>query len=355
MKNSSIVIAALALLASSCPKDDPVVEFSEGTVVEVVIHSPGLEGNMLGDSPDRSISIYLPPGYESSEKRYPVVYLLVGFNCGDDCRFGPENPDNSIPKIMNRLIYDGTIEPMILVAPDSYNRFKGSFYLNSIVSGNWQDYIVYDVVQFVDNTYRTIANSESRGILGHSMGGYGTLMIAMKYPEIFSTVYAHGSWPLVIKYGTSMYRDVWKDDFMAIASCNNLADFSTLYHNAQLWVAASVAMIPNPSASPFYFNPVYNVNGHLVDSVLERFNSYDPSKLVPHYKENLIQLNAFKLDCGENDEGCYPMNVYFANILDSIGIENDFEPYDGGHSDKIFERIELSVLPFFSEHFVHEN
>jgi hypothetical protein len=152
-----------------------------------------------------------------------------------------------------------------------------------------------------------------------------------------------------------MYNNDWKNAFIAIAACNNLADFETLSDNAQLWVAASVAMVPNPSALPFYFNPVYNVNGHLVDSVLERFNSYDPSKLVPYYKENLMQLNAFKLDCGENDEGCYPMNVYFANFLDSIGIENDFKPYDGGHHNKLFERIESSVLPFFSEHLVHEN
>ena len=355
MKNSSLVIAAIALLASSCPKDDPVPEPSEGTVVEVVVHSPGLEGNMLGDSPDRNVSIYLPPGYESSEKRYPVVYLLVGYKCGDDCRFGPENPDHSIPKIMNRLIYDGTIEPMILVAPDSYNRFKGSFYLNSIVSGNWEDYVVSDVVKFVDNTYRTIANSESRGIAGHSMGGYGAVMIAMKHPEIFKTVAAHASWPLVIKFGTSMWKDTWKDDFMEIAACNNLADFEALNHGAQLWIAASVAMVPNSSASPFYFNPVFNVNGQLVDSVLERFNLCDPSKLVPNYEENILQLNGIKLYCGTLDEGCYTMNNYFAGILFSIGIENALESYVGGHQDKLFEKIELSMLPFFSENLVHEN
>jgi len=251
---------------------------------------------------------------------------------------------------------------MILVAPDPVNRFKGSWYLNSIVSGNWQDYIVYDVVQFVDNTYRTIANSESRGIMGHSMGGYGTVMIAMKYPEIFNAVHAHASWGLAFEsyFGSGCtWESDTKSEFEEIANCNNLDDFDGLSRGAQVYAALSVAMVPNPSVPPFYFDPLYNSNGEKVDSVLQRFYSYDPSRLVlsDKYKENLLKLNAFKLECGIHDEsrGLYNGNIYFKSILESIGIEDALVTYDGGHNDKVFERVEFSMLPFFSEHLVHEN
>lgn len=341
-----------------------------GNVIQTTVYSPGLEGNLLEDSPTQNVSIYLPPGYESSEKNYPVVYLLHGYP--DDDRyeypdedrywFGKNSENYSVEILINQLIYDGTIEPMILVSPNSKNRFGGSFYTNSIVTGNWEDYIVNDVVQFIDNNYRTISNSDSRGIMGVSLGGYGVVMFAMKHPEIFSAAFALSSWGLAFEYDFGS-RCTWvsemKSEFEEIAACKTLSDFNTLPVWAQIYVAASAAMAPNPSAPPFYFDPLYNSNGEKVDSVLQRFYAHDPSRLIliDEYKENLMQLNAFKFECGIHDEvrGIYTGNTYFEGILKSIGIENAFEPFDGDHTNKIIERLDSIVFPFFSEHLVHEN
>lgn len=158
-------------------------------------HFVSLEGNLVGDSPKRSILVYLPPGYERLKKmRYPVVYLLHGFN-----GFGVGNKSwmrqggNFNVETISRLITELKISPMIIVMPDGSNRYGGSLYTNSITTGNWEDYIVRDLVAFIDKNYRTLARAESRGIAGHSMGGYGALKIAMKHPDVFAAVYGTSS------------------------------------------------------------------------------------------------------------------------------------------------------------------
>jgi len=89
---------------------------------------------------------------------------------------------------MDDLISKGAAKEMIVVVPNGSNRYLGSFYTNSSVSGNWEDYIYRDVVSFIDDTYRTITKPASRGIAGHSMGGYGALMLAMRQRGIFIDV-----------------------------------------------------------------------------------------------------------------------------------------------------------------------
>ena len=105
--------------------------------------------------------------------------------------------------------------------------------------------------------------------------------------------------------------------FEEIAECSSFADLQGLSTHPRLIAAASVALVPNPSAPPFYFDPLYNSNGEKLDSVLQRFYAYDPSRLilVDEYKENIMQLNAFGLDCGTKDGNSYKENMYFAGIL----------------------------------------
>ena len=78
---------------------------------------------------------------------------------------------------------------MIIVLPSTYNKYAGSWYTNSTLTGNWKDFITLDLVDYIDNNYRTIASVGSRGIAGHSMGGYGALKLAMSHPDIYSAVF----------------------------------------------------------------------------------------------------------------------------------------------------------------------
>jgi len=79
---------------------------------------------------------------------------------------------------------------MIIVMPNAYTALEGSFYGKSVTTGDWEDFVVSELVEYIDSHYRTIANRTSRGLAGHSMGGYGTVRLGMRRPDVFSSFYA---------------------------------------------------------------------------------------------------------------------------------------------------------------------
>ena len=159
-------------------------------VEHIKVHGKSLEGNLLGDSPDRDVFVYLPPSYQTSRnRRYPVVYLLHGYGLNAEryvAAFG-------IPVRVDKDIAAGTAKEMILVNPDAFNKYNGSMYSSSPTNGDWETFITQELVAYIDSHYRTIATRASRGLTGHSMGGYGTWRLAMKYPEVYSSIYAMSS------------------------------------------------------------------------------------------------------------------------------------------------------------------
>src|SRR4051812_4237475 len=163
-------------------------EASVGRLVADTLHSKALEKNRYGDTPDRAMLVYLPASYESSPtKRYPVVYLLHGYGGTERTwvTLGPVKP------AMDTLVRNGTVREMIVVMPSGRNAFDGSFYTNSASTGNWDDFISKELVAYIDGKYRTIASPESRGLAGHSMGGYGAFTVGMRHAgDVFSAVYA---------------------------------------------------------------------------------------------------------------------------------------------------------------------
>jgi len=93
------------------------------------------------------------------------------------------------PLAIDRAIASGARE-MIVVMPDAYTIYRGRMYSNSVTTGDWEGFVTRDLVAYIDSHYRTIPARASRGLAGHSMGGYGTIRIGMKYPDIFSSLYA---------------------------------------------------------------------------------------------------------------------------------------------------------------------
>ena len=170
-------------------------QINKGKVITDTIYSKNLENN-FGENPNRAVSVYLPPEYDKSSQRFPVIYFLHGFT-------GDNQMLTSMAEILDFAIATHKIRPFILVIPNQKTTYDGSFYSNSGLFGNWEDFTAYDLVAYMDKNYRTLAKSESRGITGHSMGGYGALKIAMHHPEIFSSVYAlsPGALAIVKEYG----------------------------------------------------------------------------------------------------------------------------------------------------------
>ena len=155
---------------------------------EVQVRASGLEGNLLGDPSEQPVRVYLPPTYRTNAaRRYPVLYLLQGY-MGKPSEWTDGYQGMKLDQTMDSLIGAGARE-MIVVVPNGRNGYFGSFYLNSPVTGNWEDYLTRDLVSFIDGRYRTLAQAESRGIAGHSMGGYGALSLAMRHPDVYGATY----------------------------------------------------------------------------------------------------------------------------------------------------------------------
>ena len=155
-----------------------------GELVEIEVPAAELKDNLLGDPVKQKVAVYLPPGYESSPtRRFPSLYLLHGFLSNNRAWTNGYQGMN-LQVTMDEMIKAGKIREMIVVVPNGDNAYHGGFYTNSSVNGNWEDYIYHELVQYIDTNYRTLARGESRGIAGHSMGGYGALMLAMRHPDV---------------------------------------------------------------------------------------------------------------------------------------------------------------------------
>src|SRR5688572_13981745 len=151
----------------------------EGKVQSFFINAKSLQ-NTGGENPNRKVSVYLPPGYEGGRDRYPVIYYLHGF-------MGKDSIYASMKSVLDEGIRSKKIRPFILVQADQYTLYEGSFYSNSSLTGNWEEFTAKELVAHIDKTYRTLTKRESRGIAGHSMGGYGAFKIGMLHPDVFSS------------------------------------------------------------------------------------------------------------------------------------------------------------------------
>lgn len=129
---------------------------------------------------ERKYAVYLPPDYETSQRTYPVLYLLHGG--GDDqtgwVQFG------EVLRITDNAIKDGTATPMIIVMPDANTGKRGYFNV-----GDWryEDFFFEELMPFVEKTYRIKGEKRFRAVAGLSMGGGGSFMYALHHPELFSS------------------------------------------------------------------------------------------------------------------------------------------------------------------------
>lgn len=324
----------------------------------IMVYSSGLEGNLLGDSPNREVRMYLPPGYfENSSKRYPVVYLLHGFVGDHDSWLEGVLPllEINIVEILNDLINEDLIEPMIIAAPNSYNRFHGSKYTNSSTSGFWEDFITKDVVSLVDAQFRTLATRESRGIGGISMGGMGALKIAMKHPDLFSVIYSNSGG--ILDFST-VYLGSRKQAVIDAPQHNPITRtqiFSDAGVSAKIASsqACAPAYAPNPEAPPFYGDFPLTAEGEIIENTWQRWLEHDPLTMLPTYKDNLNRMTGILLDWGNEDE-MGQSNAKFQSRLAALGIGHDYEIYQGDHTNRAAERFRSAGFPFFSEHLVHD-
>jgi len=328
-------------------------QVAAGRLVEVKVSAPSLKGNLLGDPVEQSVAIYLPPSYDASpEKRFPTLYLLHGFTGTNKIWTGYLR----LQSLMDDLIKRGESRELIVVMPNGWNAYKGAFYANSTVTGNWEDYIYRDLVQNIDTNYRTIPRAESRGIAGHSMGGYGAMTLAMRHPDVFSAVYSLSPCCFGMEGDFTRENPAWlktvrltaKDQLKQIPN-----SFEEFYQLA--FVAVSAAFSPNPDRGPFFVDfPYVEREGRLEknESVFAKWLSKMPVYMVEGNKENLLKLRGIFIDYGQKEEFSHIRitSQQFSKALAERSIPHVFEVYEGGnHNNKIGQRLQTRVFKFFSE------
>jgi len=303
------------------------IDAQQGRIVYDIMQSASLEGNLLNDPSDRSIVIYLPPNYDKDNNLYPVAYYLHGYTANHTMwlsSFGIHN-------VMDNLIKQSKIQDMIIVMPNGFNKYGGSFYANSSVAGNYEDYITKDLIEFVDNKYRTLPQRESRAIGGGSMGGYGAMKLAMKHPDLYCAIASH-SGLVSLSY--------WKNTVRL--NPNYLLGGYPLHR------AFAIAFSPNPDNPSLYDYPADD-KGNLIEDIWNRWLEHDPLSMVKTHQEDLRQLRGIYFDHGRSDS---IVNVGEAQDFDKAlteeGIPHTYEEYSGGHTDQWTSRLYIA-LPFLSD------
>ena len=328
---------ASAQVATDTP---PLVAGAKPVQVEhIKVHVTSLEGNLEGDAVDRDVIVFLPPSYATSKtRRYPVVYALHGYSIGAD----QWTHEIQVPQTVEGAFALG-VQEMIVVLPDSKTLFGGSMYSSSVTTGDFERFVAHDVVAYVDAHYRTIPARSSRGLAGHSMGGYGATRISMKYPDVFGSVYIMSPCCLSPRAAAPANPDFDK----ALAAIKTSADAAGLPFPLRAQLASATAWSPNPKNPPLYLD-LPTKDGAPQPDVLARWTANAPLAFVDQYIGNLRLYRAIAIDAGDQDMTRIDAGKLH-DALDRYGIANSLEIYHGTHTSAVADRFQNHVLPFFSQ------
>lgn len=322
----------------------------QGSVERIQVHGKRLEGNLSGDPADRDVSIYLPASYKTdANRRYPVLYMLHGYTDSDAKWYGLTNHWINLPAILDKAFAAGQSREMIVVMPNAYTRFQGSMYSNSVTTGNWEDFVAKELVAYIDAHYRTIAGRSSRGLAGHSMGGYGTMRIGMKNPEVFSSLYLLSPCCMAPQWNPAADPE----RSARLEAIKSMEDFEKAAFMTKAAFAAAAAWSPNPNNPPFFLDLPLK-NGEPQPLVAAKWAANAPLAMVDAYILNLKHVKAIAFDAGNEDRNIAATVKDLDQIFNDYKIDHTFEIYDGDHVNRIAERIETKLLPFFTKNLSFE-
>ena len=335
--SAALIGQAAAQVQTEVPA--PVAGAKPVAVEHVKVHGTALEGNLEGDATDRDVLVFLPPSYQKEEdRRYPVIYALHGYSIGAE----QWSHEIHVPQTIESAFAQGAKE-MIVVLPDSKTLHNGSMYSSSVTTGDFENFIAHDLVSYVDAHYRTIPDRLSRGLVGHSMGGYGATRIGMKHADVFGALYIMSPCCLSPNPAILSNPEVQK----AIESVKTPEDSAKLGFFPRAMLASAAAWSPDPKNPPLYLDlPIKN--GEPQPDVLAKWTANAPLAFIDQYIGNIRRYRAIGIDVGDQDT-LKVDTVKLHDVLDKYGIANSFEMYSGTHTSRVADRFQNHVVPFFSK------
>jgi S-formylglutathione hydrolase FrmB len=310
-----------------------------GTIHVERHESTVLKGNLPGDPHVRDLYVYLPPGYERDAARYPVVWCLTGFTGRGRMLLndGPWTP--GLGERMDALIASGRVKPMILAMPDCFTHLGGSQYVNSPGLGRYEDYVTEELVPLVDARFRTHAGAAHRGVMGKSSGGYGSLMLGMRHPDLFAAVACHS--------GDVCFDHCYRRDLAPAARALRKAGGVEAWlrkfrenprkRHEDLLVLDILAMAacysPNVGAPPAYCDLPFDLETGLHDdNVWKRWLAFDPLHLAARHADGLRALKLLFIDCGTQDEFFLDLGARaLVERLKALDVPHEYQEFDDGH------------------------
>jgi len=318
----------------------PVVAGAKPVVAgHIKVHGKALEGNLEGDTVDRDVFVFLPPSYKKDKHlRYPVVYALHGYSIGAE----QWTHEIHVPQTIEGAFAQGA-KDMIVVLPDSKTVHNGSMYSRSVTTGDFEQFVAHDLVAYVDAHYRTIPNRLSRGLVGHSMGGYGAARIGMKHADVFGSLYIMSPCCLSPRVAGPANPEMAR----TLEAVKMPADSANLPFFARAQLATAAAWSPDPKNPPLYLD-LPTKDGEPQPDVLAKWAANAPLAFVDQYIGDLRQYRAIALDVGDQD-GLRVDTGKLHDVLDKYGIANSFEVYPGTHTSRVADRFQNHVMPFFNQ------
>jgi S-formylglutathione hydrolase FrmB len=334
----------------------PAANVPRGTVVDEPFVSTVLRDNRIGVKPERTIKVFLPPGYAKTARRYPVVYLLHNAWSGPRQIF----QNGRLQRLIERGFAEGVVQEFILVVPDYTGPTIGSLYENSPVSGRWLDYTVDEVVPHIDAKHRTLARRESRALVGDFFGGRGALKLAMVNADMFSIAYAMHP---VATGGGDIPWALLEIDWPRMHAAKAYSELGGLGRTQIFW-AIHQAFAPNVANPPCFCDFYTQMkDGRPVldpDRTHAMQAAFQLDETLPQSAAALRTMRGVAFDWGRFDTTLAHVtaNREFSRKLEDLGVEHEAEEYRGDPSNRTWTddgRFAKRVLPFLQKHLLQTN
>jgi enterochelin esterase-like enzyme len=329
-----MVAATPALAQPSGPGGPAPLAKQPANVNVVTVHGKSLEGNLEGDPADIKVIVALPPSYgKDTKKRYPVVYFLHGYFFNVDQIDGLAHFGDAVSDEAKKG------HEFILVAPDGgRTKWAGSMWSSSPTIGDWEGFVSKDLVAYIDKNYRTLAKPASRGLGGHSMGGYGTWRIAMKHPGIFGAAYGMSACCMSARTTNAGDAKIEKMTPEEAAKAG---------FGERAAIASAAGWASNPTKPPFFYDWLTK-DGVAQPEVVAQWAANAPLAMLSQYVQNLKTYQALGIEIGTKD-GLIGDNRKLNALFDQYGLKHDYAEFDGGHAELFAQRVRVGLIPFMEK------